>query len=110
MRKDAKEGPPAKPPTYAFYPRGQGSICNVLQLRRVKGGETVPADELQLYRALEAIQTPYHRINIAKGSVLVMAQDAVAEMLAAGTVEPLLEVPQIPWRQGRSAKDSNQIG
>lgn len=92
-----------KPPTYSIHRNGRGSgiACLVIQLRHHSTGAIIPATDLACYVALGRIETPWYRMTVGKRSKLFLTDEAAADMLAAGTIEPLPPADLIPWREAK---------
>jgi hypothetical protein len=99
-----------KPPTYTLFTNSAGRwpLYTVVQLRRLESGELLTTSEVKLYVAKEAVETPWWRLRIAKGSKLLLADDAAKDLVESGTIAPLIAVPLIPWRNGQEAAQAEK--
>ena len=79
---------PRKPPVYDIFRASRVSTSVVMQLREIFTGEPVPTADLKPYRCAGHIETSWHSINIRKGSLLFLNDQAAAELLEAGTIVP----------------------
>ncbi len=93
---------------YAIHrntPRGRAVVVQIL---RLKTAELVWASELAVYRAREPISTPFAGVHIKTGDVLILADDASAAMLDAGTVEPVEPLELTPRREAAERRKQSR--
>jgi hypothetical protein len=102
----AKAGPGELPPLYRVFSSAPRTPSVLVQIRRVKTRELIPADDLRVYRLLSRINLPWFQHGVRVGSQLWLADDA-AEALAGG-IEPIPEKVLVRWRVGYEAQSEER--
>jgi hypothetical protein len=74
---------------FRFFKAGTaGHVRTGIQLVRLATGQPLPASELLCYRVTaKRLTTPWFKIDFLTGCRLFLAEDAAAELLAAGMIE-----------------------
>jgi hypothetical protein len=94
----------AKLPPYVLFRNGRtGARYTVLQTRTVTTGEAIDAGDLTAYAVIRTLETPWWKITIAKGSRLLLSDEAAAPLIASGIIEPIMSETLVPWRNGYEA-------
>lgn len=92
-----------------FKTSAAGNVRTGIQLVRMATGEPLAASELDCYRvAAKRLVSPWFKIDFQTGCRLFLAEDAAADLLAAGLIEKTYDEPLLKHRAGHETPETRQ--
>lgn len=89
---------------FSFAPMHRAGRFLAIQLKKMNGGSPVCSSDLKPYRITRELSTSAWGITLQVGSLGYFASDWAEILIGLYAIEPLDEIQQIPWREGRDAQ------